>query len=143
METNKPTEFHSIKEVAAYAHVGPPAIYLAISNGRLKATKKNNRLIVTLEDLEEYQLTKYNRDRKKINGQLVFDVKNGQFSVFHVSKILSEMFRRPYHVQRIYYFIYAGKIRASKKGSAWVISREALEEFVLAEGAHPSCAASS
>ena len=124
MEKEPPVEFNDLREVMAYAHVGRQALYLAISKGALKATKKGRKWTIFLKDLEEYRLNKYNRDKGKVDGEPVFDVEKGFFSVFHVAKILSRELGYHYKTQRIYYLIQHGRLKAMKKGSAWVIAKE-------------------
>ena len=118
------SEFNDLRGAAAYAHVGRQALYLAISKGALKAKKKGLRWTVCVSDMDDYITNKYNRDNRKVDGELLFDMDKGFFSVFHVSKILSRELGYHYKSQRIYYLIQHGRIKAMKKGSAWVIAKE-------------------
>ena len=126
MDKDAPEEFNDLREVMAYAHVGRQALYLAINKGALKATKKGRKWTIFKKDLDEYRLNKYNRDKRKMNGELLFDMEKGFFSVFHVAKIMSHELGIQYKTQRLYYLIQSGRLKAMKRGSAWVISKEDL-----------------
>lgn len=130
---DKPEKFNNLGDVARFCHLTRQAIYVAVSKGSLKATKEGNHWTVTMKDLEEYRVNKYSRDKRKVNGELVFDLEKGQFSVLHVSKIMSHELKRPYPMQRIYYLIRSGKLPCFKKGCAWIITRDGLSALIESE----------
>ena len=124
MDKEPPVEFNDLREVAEYAHIGRQAIYLAIKKGGMKAVKKGRKWSFLRKDVDAYILNKYNRDNSKHNGELIFDMDKGFYSVFHVSKFLTIELGYPYAKQRLYFLIRTGRLKASKKGSAWVIAKE-------------------
>lgn len=114
----------TVIEAAKYAHVTRQAIYVAFYKGKLKASKYKNTLRIKKSDLDEYRLNKYNKQIIKHEGYSVYDFEKGHFSVQHVAQVLSEMLRRFYNPQKIYYMLRTGQLRGFKKGYSWVISRE-------------------
>lgn len=125
MKQNPPDEFFSLREAAEYAHVTRQAIYVAVKQRGLKATKKNGAWYITREDLDAYRSNKYNRDlRKEENGEYVFDMDKGHFSIQQVCKVLSATLGRPYSIQHLYYLLRTGKLKGFRKGAAWVIAKE-------------------
>lgn len=117
-------ELFTLTEAGQYARVTRQAIYVALKAKRLKATKLNNRWKIKKEDLDEYRGNKYNRDLRKQNGELVFDMEKGHFSVPQVCKVLSASLNRPYSLNHLYYLIRSGKVKAFRKGYAWVIHKD-------------------
>ena len=118
---------------AAHANVTRQAIYVAVKKGALKAEKVGNCWKITLKDLNEYRLNKYNRDKRMIDGELVFSLEKGEYSVQQVSKILSHEIKAPFPSQKVYYMVRTGKLPCLKKGSTYVILRKDLAEFVQRE----------
>lgn len=123
-------EFFSLAEAAQYSHVTRQAIYVAIRGKKLKAVKKNRQWCISRKDIDDYRLNKYNRDLRKYNDQYIFDVEKGYFSVQQVCKIISSTLKKPYNLQHIYYLLRSGQLRASRKGAAWVVSKEAIVELL-------------
>lgn len=126
-------ETKTITEAAEHSHVTRQAIYVAIKKGKMKANKKGTKWFILTKDLEEYRLNKYSRHNRKVDGELVFDIDKGHYSILQVSKIMSHELRRPYPMQRIYYLVHQGKLRAFKKGCAWVIMQEQVEALLKSE----------
>ena len=126
-------EFFSLNEAAEYAHVTRQAIYKALTHRGLKAKKIGRRWHITRKDLDEYRVNKYNRDNRVINGELVFDMDKGEFSVPQVCKVFSSTMGRPFPVQRLYYLLRIGQLKASRKGASWVIKKEDAIELLQEE----------
>ena len=63
----------SITEAARINNVTRQAIYVAIKQKKLKATKDATRWTIDLEDLEEYRKNKYSRTKSIFDGELLFD----------------------------------------------------------------------
>lgn len=105
----------TLTEEANYSHVCRQAIYKAITSGRLTAEKSGHMWYIALDDLEMYRANKYRRDLKEVDGVRIFDLEKGHFSVLQVSKILSEMLRRPYSEQRLYYKLRIGQLNGSSR----------------------------
>lgn len=108
----------SITEAAKLNKVTRQAIYVAIKLNKLNAQKDTTRWKIHLKDLENYRKQKYSRSKSKFNGELLFDNTKGFFSVNQVAKMLS------IPAQKIYYATRIGKLRAHRKGAAWVIHED-------------------
>ena len=74
--------------------------------------------------MDEYRLNKYNVAKRKVEGELIFSLEHGYYSVLHVAKTLSAMLGHPYNAQHVYYLIRRGEVPAQRKGGCWVIMRE-------------------
>jgi predicted DNA-binding protein YlxM (UPF0122 family) len=125
-------EFYSLNEAAQDAKITRQGVYIAIRKGGLKATKtkeptkysKRGQWVIKKADLDEYRANKYNRDKRKVEGESLFDLDRGYFSVNHVAKIMGKMLNHRVPTAHIYYMIRKGDLRAYKKGGAWVIKKE-------------------
>lgn len=105
----------SITEAAKLNKVTRQAIYVAIKLNKLKAKKDAARWEIHLDDLAEYKKQKYSRAKSQFNGELVFNPSIGIYSIHQVAKILNVP------LQKIYYATRSGKLKAERKGAAWVI----------------------
>lgn len=105
----------SITEAARINNVTRQAIYVAIKQKKLKASKDTTRWTINLEDLENYRKLKYSRTKSMYNGELLFDNHKGYFSVNQAAKMLNVP------AQKIYYATRVGLLKAIRKGAAWVI----------------------
>ena len=112
----------SISEAARITCVTRQAIHMAIRNGQLKATK-NKTWIIKAKDLKEYQEKKYSRSKTKIDGELLYDDSKGNYSVTQASVLMNST------VSHIYYAIYKGYLKASRKKYAWVIHIDDLKQY--------------
>lgn len=112
----------SITEAAKINKVTRQAIYVAIKQKKLKATKKT-RWEIDLGDLEEYRKNKYSRTKSMFGGELLFDNDRGYYSVNQVAKMLGVP------SQKIYYATRTGMIKGSRKGAAWVIHSEEVRRY--------------
>lgn len=113
----------SITEAARINNVTRQAIYVAIKQKKLKATKDATRWTIHLDDLEEYRRNKYSRTKSMFAGELLFDNQKGFFSVNQAAKMLNVP------AQKIYYATRVGLLKASRKGAAWVISIEDIKSY--------------
>lgn len=105
----------SITEAARINNVTRQAIYVAIKQKKLRATKSATRWTIHLDDLEEYRLNKYSRTKSMFNGELLFDNRKGFYSVNQAARLLGVP------AQKIYYATRVGLLKASRRGAAWVI----------------------
>ena len=105
----------SITEAARINNVTRQAIYVAIKQKKLKATKDATRWTINLDDLDEYRRNKYSRTKSIFDGELLFDNNKGFYSVNQAAKLLNVP------SQKIYYATRVGLLKASRKGAAWVI----------------------
>lgn len=105
----------SITEAAKINNVTRQAIYVAIKQKKLKASKDATRWTIDLEDLENYRKQKYSRAKSTFNGELLFDNHKGFYSINQVAKMLGVP------AQKIYYATRVGLMKAHRKGAAWVI----------------------
>lgn len=113
----------SITEAAKLNRVTRQAIYVAIKLNKLKARKDAARWMIHMDDLADYRKHKYSRARSVFNGELVFDPNKGQYSVNQVAKMLNVP------PQKIYYATRSGKLKAYRKGAAWVIDVTEANEY--------------
>lgn len=113
----------SITEAARINNVTRQAIYVAIKQKKLKATKDATRWTIHLDDLEEYRMNKYSRTKSMFDGELLFDNRKGAYSVNQAAKLLNVP------AQKIYYATRVGLLKASRKGAAWVINIEDIKTY--------------
>ncbi len=113
----------SITEAARINNVTRQAIYVAIKQKKLKATKDSTRWTINLDDLEEYRKNKYSRTKSIYDGELLFDNNKGYFSVNQVARILGVP------AQKVYYATRVGHLKAHRKGAAWVIYVEDIKLY--------------
>jgi len=113
----------SITEAAKINNVTRQAIYVAIKQKKLKAKKDTTRWKIHLDDLEEYSKNKYSRSKSMFDGDLLFNNKKGFYSVSQVAEMLSVP------AQKIYYATRSGMLAAERKGAAWVIHIDSVEEY--------------
>lgn len=117
------SKFVSITEAAKLNKVTRQAIYIAIKLKKLRATKESTRWTINMEDLEEYRKQKYSRSKSTFDGELLFDNHKGYFSINQVARMLKVP------AQKIYYATRSGYMKAQRKGAAWVIHTEEVEEY--------------
>ncbi len=113
----------SITEAARINNVTRQAIYVAIKQKKLKATKDSTRWTIHLDDLEEYRNNKYSRTKSMYDGELLFDNKKGYYSVNQAAKVLGVP------AQKIYYATRVGLLKAHRKGAAWVIHTDDIKGY--------------
>ncbi len=113
----------SITEAAKINNVTRQAIYVAIKQNKLKASKDSTRWTIDLDDLEDYRRQKYSRSKSMYNGELLFDNRRGFYSVNQVARLLNVP------AQKIYYATRVGLLKATRKGAAWVIHSNDVEEY--------------
>lgn len=113
----------SIVEAARLNGVTRQAIYLAIKQRKLKAYKNPVRWMIDLVDLEAYRKQRYSRAKSMHEGELVFNPEKGFYSVNQVARALGVP------VQKIYYAVRIGLLKAERKGSAWVIHIDEVERY--------------
>ncbi len=113
----------SITEAAKINNVTRQAIYVAIKQKKLKASKDDTRWTIDLEDLENYRKQKYSRSKSMFNGELLFDNHKGYYSVNQVAKMLNVP------AQKIYYATRVGLMKAHRKGAAWVVHITDVKQY--------------
>ena len=121
-EASQKTIF-TITEAARKNNVTRQAIYVAIKQNKLKATKYGTRWLIKIEDLEDYKKSKYSREKSTFEGELLFDNSKGYFSINQAAKILNVP------AQKIYYATRVGHLKASRKGAAWVIHKDEIQAY--------------
>ena len=113
----------SITEAAQINNVTRQAIYVAIKQNKLKATKIATRWVIDLDDLETYRQGKYSRTKSTYQGELLFDNSKGFYSINQVAKMLNVP------AQKIYYATRVGHMKACRKGAAWVIHMDEISSY--------------
>ena len=116
-------KFVTLSEAARMHSVTRQAIYVAIKQKKLKAYKNPTRWIIDIDDLQQYRSLRYSRSKSTYNGELVFDNKKGFYSIQQASKMLDV----PY--QKIYYATRIGLLKAARKGSAWIVHLDDLQQY--------------
>ena len=117
----------SITEAARLNRVTRQAIYIAIKLKKLRARKEATRWTIHTDDLEEYRKQKYSRSKSIFDGELIFDNHKGYYSINQVARMLKVP------AQKIYYATRTGYLKAQRKGAAWVIHNQDLEDY---KGSH-------
>ncbi|EPP35439.1 DNA binding, excisionase family domain protein [Chlamydia ibidis] len=112
----------SITQAAKLHNVTRQAIYVAIKQKKLKASK-TTRWEINLKDLEEYKKNRYSRSKSLYEGELLFDNEKGCYSVNQVAQMLG------IPVQKVYYATRTGTMRGDRKGAAWVIHCSEIERY--------------
>ena len=123
IQENNEAKVVSITEAARINNVTRQAIYVAIKQKKLKATKDATRWTIHLDDLNEYRRNKYSRTKSMFDGELLFDSHKGYFSVNQVAKILG------IPAQKVYYATRIGLMKAIRKGAAWVIHTDDVKSY--------------
>ncbi len=113
----------SITEAARLNNVTRQAIYVAIKQRKLRATKDATRWTIDLEHLEEYKNNKYSRKKSMYDGELLFDNKKGYYSINQIAKMLNVP------AQKIYYATRVGHLQAFRKGAAWVVQLDEAKKY--------------
>lgn len=113
----------SITEAAKINNVTRQAIYVAIKQKKLKASKDTTRWTIDLADLEAYRKQKYSRSKSMYDGELLFDNNKGYFSINQVAKMLNVP------AQKIYYATRVGLMKATRKGAAWVVHIDEIKNY--------------
>lgn len=103
---------------------------MAIHKNGLVATKQNGKWCIKFSDLNEYRGKKYNRNLRKFNGENVYNIEAGDYSVDWTSKIVTDITKYRLTVQNIYYMIRRGRIKAYRKGCAWVIPADEVQMLI-------------
>jgi len=122
-EQNNSKRVVSITEAARLNKVTRQAIYVAIKQRKLRATKDATRWTIDLDDLEEYKKNKYSRKKSMYEGELLFDNSKGFYSINQVAKMLNVP------AQKIYYATRVGHLKAYRKGAAWVVQIDEVKEY--------------
>ncbi|WP_348663721.1 helix-turn-helix domain-containing protein [Chlamydia vaughanii] len=121
-EQQEGTQWVSITQAAKLHCVTRQAIYVAIKQKKLKASK-TTRWEIDLKDLEDYKRNRYSRKKSLYQGELLFDNNKGCYSVNQVAEILG------IPVQKVYYATRTGTMRGERKGAAWVIHCSEIERY--------------
>lgn len=121
-ESSEAKKVVSITEAARINNVTRQAIYVAIKQNKLRATKKT-RWEIDLKDLEDYRMNKYSRSKSMFDGELLFNNDKGYFSVNQVARILNVP------AQKVYYALRTGMLKSIRKGAAWVIHTEDVSRY--------------
>lgn len=133
MEPLSDQEILNISEAAAYAHITKTAVYVAIYNKKIKAKKIGRYWAIAKKDLDEYRANKYNIANKKFNGEKIYDIDKGCFTIGQAAVILANMLHTDFDKQRLYYRIRTGELKATQVGNNWVVTKEQIEEIYRLE----------
>ena len=120
----------TLHEAAKEGKVTRQAIYAAIRLKKLPARKVGSKWYVCPKDLETYRVNKYDRSNRKIDGELVFDPKKGECTVHEAAAIIHRELHIPYSPQNVYYMLRCGILRGYRKGAAWIVKIEDLNDYL-------------
>jgi len=126
-------DYLSTIEAAEYLKIRLPSLYAAVFVRRLKGIKIAHYSFFLRKNLDEYKLSKFNRDNIRYEGELLFDLEKGRYSVLQVAKILSEELKRPVPITHVYDWLWKGQLKGRRIGSRWVILKEDLESYTRNE----------
>lgn len=118
--------FSSMRDTIEYSKMGRCAIYVAIKKGKLKAKKVGRRWEITPALIDQYKAKKFVREYKTEDGELVYSSERGTFSANQACKIISCNLKKEYSLNKIYYYIHTGAIKAYRYGKAWVIPKKEI-----------------
>lgn len=113
----------TVSEAARIKKVTRQAIYLAIREKKLKAYRHGDTWKVFLLDLVEYDRQRYSRVKSVFEGELKFDASKGLISIERASQMAGVP------RQKLYYAIRTGLLKATRKGSAYVVQVDDLLEY--------------
>lgn len=115
----------SLRQAAINYDVTYYSLYCAVGRKSLTAVKINDVLHTTEGWLREYY--KHARDKEKrsrFNGMKTFDERKGEYCVKRAAKLLGVP------KQRIYWLIYTGQLKTTRKGSYHIITQENIDAYV-------------
>lgn len=112
----------SITEAAKINNVTRQAIYVAIKQNKLRATKKT-RWEIDIQDLNDYRNNKYSRSKSVFDGEPLYDNNKGYYSVNQAANMLKVP------PQKIYYATRCGTLKAERRGAAWVIHYDDIQSY--------------
>ena len=114
----------SIVQAADAYGITRQAIFVAIRNNRLKATKPDGmHWSIDEEDLKQYREGRYSRKNLRHNGELVYPPDQGLVSVMQAAKILGVK------EHKLYYAIYKNRLKHTRSGCAYVIHMDDLADY--------------
>lgn len=142
-------EWLTVEEAAALMKIQPQSVLYAIRSGKLpfakipkkieRKTKKGmhtivrNTFHVKKSDGETYRKNKYIRDKRVLDGEKIYDLEAGRWSVLHLSRVLTEMLGYRYSAASLYFHIRKGDLRTTKIGRCFVIYAADVKDFIMKE----------
>lgn len=115
----------SIAEVSDLLEISRAAVYQAVKRGRLTSFIGSDGFSkVAYSDVSHYVDSKYNRTESRVNGMLIFDKKQGYYSIKECAALLG------IKKQRVYFLIRAGKIKADRRGVQFVVSMSVIRAYL-------------
>lgn len=116
---------YTVTQVAQKEYLTRQAVCLAIHKGSLRAKKFNGHWVINKSALKDWKKNKYSREKRVIDGKLLFS--EGNIDVKRSAEI------KKCSRQKIYYAIYKGYLKTQKLGNQHIIAIEDLENLVLEE----------
>ena len=115
--------YFTVKEVSEIKGVTTKAVYMAIRSGRLQSYRDGGIIKVLKDDLEKYEAMKWDRKLTVFDGETVYSDKKGLISVDRAADMIEVS------KQKLYYAIRQGTLRASRKGTLYVIDVKDLFKY--------------
>lgn len=111
-EVTRENGYITVSEAAKIKNVTRQAIYLAIKLNRIKTFRMGatDTWHVCKEELEEYDETRWDRESKVVDGDLVYDELEGKISIARASRMLNISVGMLYYAHRRGWFPYSTKI---------------------------------
>ena len=119
---------YTITQIAYLENMTRQGVYHAIRQGRLKAKKIEGKWQINAGDLDEYKSSKYDRNLSTFNGEPLFNSK--EISLKDAAILLGVNY------QRMYYLIHSKSLKATRKGAAYVLSRDQIMELAMRTNTH-------
>lgn len=114
----------TISDAARVSGITRQAVYVAIKLGKLKAVQGDDRRwLVSSFDLAIYQASKYDRLKSKDpEGNFFYCPAEGRYSI----RMVAEKLKIP--VQKVYYLVRIGRLKAKRVHNRTVILEEHIKE---------------
>lgn len=120
---NDHNTYITLREACKMMKVTRQAVALAFKKGRLTKYKKDNRIYLDRNNVQEYLDNKYSRKIALYNGELLYDPAKGECSVQDAAHKLG------LSAQKLYYAIRRGRLNHTKKGGQIVLFDKDVQEF--------------
>jgi len=133
LEKNKTTEKVKIADLSNVTGLTRSAIFNSISKGRLKAEMIGDTYYVSFEDYKNYRSTLYSRKFSKVNGEPLYDTKNGEISLSDAAEYCKLKY------SEFYYYMSRDLIKCLRKRYSLVFLKRDLDGFLVDLADYKAC----
>lgn len=128
VDKNQEGCIYSMRDLAKYAKCTRQAIYTAVRKGKLKAYRDDKGIWrIDMKDYQAYKGNKYHRTHCKVNGLEIYSRENGIWSPPMVLEYFQRLGGVPVSMSKIYYLIRTGRLRSTKIGHYYIVTRVGAE----------------